>query len=347
MAYPYDVMSVHFGSRVPDHAGRLMALAGGGVLTGAGARGLALAPEGVPVVRQHTGAPEAPGLLSPDGAWLLAQSRYAAFTSRVQHLPAPAGAAEDRARLWAAADDADEFMKVALAEDARLPRIWILAIHEGWLKRPPLRAELAKRAADADGLLGLMLENPGDPLASAKAVEGLMDLCDRLRDRLLIFRCDHGALGAYAFGAAGGSIGMSATSRHFTVPGRGGFRSEDPTPRVFWPRIMAWWSGSRFGQLGEDALYDCGCAVCRGASLSRFQDAELQPEADAHNVASWSGMMRAVQACQRGGQREAHWIERCREAVQLLDDLEDGHNILQPPSRQLRAWCDVMGVPVA
>lgn len=183
-----------------------------------------------------------------------------------------------------------------------------------------------------------------DPLDNARAVDGLVALVTGL-PQVIILRCDHGLLGAYAFGALGGSIGINPTARHYVVPGSSGWADlTDQTPRVFLPSILAWWRGSRLGYYEGDELFKDHCAVCRGGSLARFEDEALTPEADAHSVASWSSIFYELRDLEPE-KRPDHWIKLCSQAYDMLDALEDRHGILQPPSKQLKAWLRFAGIP--
>ncbi|HEV8653804.1 MAG TPA: hypothetical protein VG276_31505 [Actinomycetes bacterium] len=224
----------------------------------------------------------------------------------------------------------------------------IFAVSYSWLTSANPRRQLVAALQSVGEPIGLMLGKGKDPLDNTRAVEGLVEIVQSV-DRVAVLRCDHGALGAYAFGALGGSIGVGTSTRHFTAHGEGGWADlSDPTPRVFLPFLMAWWKGSRLPYYEGDPLFDCcTCSVCDGASLVRFQDERLEPEADAHSVACWSAIALELAELE-AARRPERWVDLCRQAYARHDDIEDRHDgLLQPPSKQLKAWLRVVGIRAA
>src|ERR1700728_1492675 len=93
----------------------------------------------------------------------------------------------------------------------------VLCIDHRWLTRIESHMEMRRTLEGAGVPVALVLGNVGDPLARPGAVDGLVALTRVIHD-LSILRCDHGAIGALAFSAAHGSIGLLATHRHGVPP---------------------------------------------------------------------------------------------------------------------------------
>jgi hypothetical protein len=341
-----DRIWLHVGARPPEHVERLARLAGGVALQAplSSSRTRQLARSGLLVLLQHDAHEHSQmTLLPPDDAWLLDQTGLAIVASRVRWVPNPSPTTEEILRQ--AAKEARSFLNLAREQAATTPSMAVFAVSYRWLTSLRPRSQLVAALQSVGGPVGLMLGKDQDPLDNARAVEGLVELVQSV-DRIAVLRCNHGALGAYAFGASGGSIGMNTSTRHFTASDEPGWADHsDPTPRVFLPFIMAWWKGSRLPYYEGDPLFDsCMCIVCDGASLIRFQDERLKPEADAHSVACWSAMAHEL-AKSEASRRPEQWLDLCRQAYARLDDLEDRHELLQPPSKQLKAWLRLAGMP--
>jgi hypothetical protein len=342
-----DQLWVHLGARPPDYASRLVHIAGGAMLQVSRAnRSRNFLPNGLPFAFQHDGSDSGTQLsfISEEKSWLLCQAAATVLCSPVRWLSAPAEGG--LAQLQGVVDAVRAFITVAELERPDLPRLGVFALDYRWLSTAGPRERLLNSFRSLGSPVGLMLGKHHDPLDNAHTVEGLASLSAAV-DELLILRCDHGALGALAFGASGGSIGSSTSTRHFVPPGGSTWKDvTDPTPRVFVPSLLEWWKGSRLGYLADDPLFQCWCAECDGASLGRFQDESLKPEADAHSVRSWTDLAKLI-ASEEPDRRADRWITLCRQAYARLDELEDRRALLQAPSRQLKAWLRFAGVPAA
>jgi hypothetical protein len=343
-----DRVWLHVGARAPEYVERLARLAGGVVLQAPlrSPRTKELARSGMPVLLQHDARAEDDQrtLLAPDDAWLIDQTASAILASRVRWVPSPNLASEHALRE--AANEARLFLRLAREQAPTRSSMALFAVSHSWLTSAKPRHQLIAVLQSVGGSIGLMLGKGKDPLDSAHAVEGLARVVQSV-DQVAVLRCDHGALGAYAFGALGGSIGIGTSARHFVMPGKGGWADlSDPTPRVFLPSLMAWWKGSRLPYYEGDPLFDsCTCNVCDGASLVRFQDESLESEADAHSVACWSAIALEL-ARVEPSRRAERWVDLCLQAYTHHDDIEDRHGGLpQPPSKQLKAWLRLAGIP--
>lgn len=346
---------LHLGARFPEHGSQLANMVGGAVITAAkpGKKGTAalryarareLTKSEIPTMLQHHGlVAEETTLYGAHAEWIEGQANLALVSSPTAYVCDPVeGGSEDLRRGVRLAKG---FLAVAAMETPGQPRLALFALHHRWL-RAGHRDQLIAALGTLDGPIGLMLHSSQDPLASVRQVEGLVDVVRRL-PQVVILRCDYGALGAYAFGAAGGSIGLNPTCRHFIPDGASSFADlSDPTPRVFLRSLMSYHKGSRLAAYEGKSNFDCiDDRVCHGRPLSRFQDERLSAEADAHSVSSWSLM--ALQLSKLEGRaREDEWIRWCRIASANLDYLDDHNEIVENPSAQLKAWLRFAGVPI-
>lgn len=345
-----DGFWLHVGTRLPDNLEWLARRAGGLVAhppsgTKASRRIAAL---GVPFAIQHRGERDLSQLplFDPDETWILSQAGSAVLTSRTCWIgPPPTPPGET---LKGPLAELAHFVTVAQQLQPGRPLMAMIAISHKWLTDPQARQALNSALGSIDAPIGLMLGKDTDPLDSVKAIEGLVDLVQAVPD-VAVLRCDHGALGAYAFGAMGGSIGIGTSTRHFVPIGESGYADfTDQTPRLLLPFLLAWWKGSRVAYYDRDPMFECApCVVCKGASLARFQDEALAIEASAHSVENWSRIGERLLATDPGRRADA-WIALCQEAYDRLAELEDRPNgLLEPPSKQLRAWLRFAGVPAA
>ena len=345
-----DGFWLHVGTRLPDNLDWLARRAGG--LIAHPPRGLVATQRigdlGTPIILQHRGETDGPqlSLIDPDERWILSQTGAAVLTSRTCWLGPPP--AEPGEALKGPVAEITRFLDLAERLHAGRPRMATVAVSHRWLTNLQARRTLISALGSIGAPIGLMLGKDTDPLDSPRSVEGLVELVQTVQD-VAVLRCDHGALGAYAFGGMGGSIGVGTSTRHFVPIGESGYANlNDSTPRLLLPLLLAWWKGSRVAYYDGDPMFDCvDCAVCQGASLARFQDEALAIEASAHSVESWSRIGEKLSATDPGLRADT-WIAFCQEAYDRLAELEDRPNgLLEPPSRQLKAWLRFAGVPAA
>jgi hypothetical protein len=239
-----------------------------------------------------------------------------------------------------------DFCAMAEKLDSGRPHMAVIAVSHKWLTSSTAQRALISGLTSFEAPVGLMLGKDMDPLDNPRAVEGMVEVVQRVPN-LALLRCDHGGLGGYAFGAIGASIGVGTSTRHYVPIGERSRKDlGDPTPRLLVGSLLHWWKGSRLAYYKGDPLFDCApCAVCRGASLARFQDESLKMEAAAHSVEIWSTIGEQLVATDPSRRADA-WIDLCKQAYDRLAELEDRHDgLLHPPSKQLRAWLRFAGVP--
>lgn len=343
-----DRMLVHLSTRLRPHDPELARIGDGVVLQGPGlsrsGADLARRSAGL-LVFQHDGRPptdEQLSLFSPDETWLQVQAKASVVTSRTVLFSNPRSM--NAADAASAVNNANAFIDLAIRNGHRVVAASV-AVDRRWLSRTDTRRTLVAALGDVRAPIHLMLSHSADPLGTDSSVTGLVELVQSRSD-IAVLRCDHGALGAYAYGAMGGSIGATGGTRHFLMPGDGGGGvRDDPTPRVFLPVLLDWWRGSKLGLL-DIPLLQCDTGTCAGRNLSRFQDEALLAEADSHSVISWMTLMDELKKAPAGSAREDCWTKFCQNAWNALDELEQGANLLHPASKQLKAWLRLVGARV-
>ena len=210
--------------------------------------------------------------------------------------------------------DNDTVLIQAIRDQARMASDWdatlLLAIDSRWLaKRNVL---LADELRAADQPVALVLAHPADPLATGGAVLGLRWIAQRT-PRLSVLRCDHGALGAIAFGAKHASIGLSTSTRHFASGPMRPHRLRDRTARLFVRPLLDWFRASEIaGWTAAGSDIKCSLPCCRGESLARFLDEDL--DATFHNMNALADFAEYVLNAPRDD-RQAEFLNACREAV--------------------------------
>lgn len=198
-----DQVWLHLGARPPEHAAGLVLRTGGVMLQAplGTSRARDIARFDVPVMFQHSGAPlTSNGMLfrDEDDAWLGHQASTATLTTRTTWIPEPSATASAVLRIGVV--EARRFVQRAGRERPGRPCISVFAVSYHWLSSPPARGELIKALRTIDGPVGLMFGKEQDPLDNTRAIEGLVAVVSALPE-VVILRCDHGLLGAYAFGA--------------------------------------------------------------------------------------------------------------------------------------------------
>lgn len=360
-----DRIWLHTGGRLTSEIPDLARLAGGVVFGGALSGPLAdsIHASDVPVVFEHrlpaesssqserVSGPKTLHLVKPPSEselWLNRQVNLdlPLVTSPTCYLSKPETKSTSADRLREAIRRVNQFMGLAERRCPDRPRMALLALDHRWLRSSKTRSLLMDHFQDVQGGIGLMIGHRNDPLDDVRVIEGLIAVVTS-RSGVGVLRSDHGALGALAMGAAGGSIGFGTGCRHFVPPGERGFANiEDSTARLLVPAIWAWWRGSTFDLVsGDDPLYHCQCGVCEGRSLLRFRDERLNVEANRHTVQTWTAVARQLQD-RTSGDRERYWLNLCRRVISNLAELEDRHGIAHPPSLQLAAWCEFAGIRV-
>ncbi|MDX6296469.1 MAG: hypothetical protein QOI51_326 [Nocardioidaceae bacterium] len=198
---------------------------------------------------------------------------------------------------------------------------------------------LVSRLSELDGApVAIAFEDRGDPLARRGAVAGLIRLA-RSIPNLAVLRCDVGAIGAVANGAAHGSVGRTTTLRHVST-GAGGTRGPR-YPSVFWPATMDWYLGPklhRYATWDTQGALRCDLAGCDGRDLGRFGRVEDAAEARQHNRHALAALVAEVLK-PSPGRRAGEFAQRCRDATKRSMELATAFKAPDlRPSPQIEAW---------
>jgi hypothetical protein len=226
--------------------------------------------------------------------------------------------------------------EVALARGHRAT--CVICIDHRWLTKAMEHDDLLKMLEHLDVPIALVLANQGDPLGRFGAVDGLVALTRRI-EGLNILRCDHGAIGALAFQAAHGSIGLQATHRHAVPP----FRSASAIPndrsaRVFVRDLMDWFTANTIaGWSTSRVAPSCGCDCCQGARIDRFFDSRFEAEADLHNRLVLSELALDILQIPEDADRRRTFGRLCREAVERYGVMGSLMSEIKPKA-QLLQW---------
>jgi hypothetical protein len=214
----------------------------------------------------------------------------------------------------------------------------VLCLDDRWLTRIEDHVDMRRTLKGAGVPVALVLGNVGDPLARSGAVDGLVALTRVIED-MSILRCDHGAIGALAFSAAHGSMGLLATHRHGVPPtaqARG--KQNDRTARVFVFDLMGWFTaGTIAGWYTSKIALTCDCDCCNGDRIDRFFDPRLQARADWHNRNVLGSLARRILDIPEVGERRRAFGQLCAEAVDRYG-IMGGLTTTIRPKPQLEQW---------
>ena len=188
-----------------------------------------------------------------------------------------------------------------------------------------------------DRPVALVLADSGDPLSHSAAVNGLLALTYNVPG-LSLLRCDHGAIGGIAFGAAHGSIGLIPTYRHFVPPLKAvSAIPNDRSPRIFVWDLMDWFAaGNIAGWSTSRIRMSCRQSCCGGEPLSRFLDSRLVAEADRHNRTVLAMLANYVLDAPSTDRRRL-FGQLCSKAVERYGTMGGLTMIIEPKS-QLIQW---------
>jgi len=214
---------------------------------------------------------------------------------------------------------------------ADLDATMLLAIDARWLaKRTEILTDVL---GSADRPVALVLGHPADPLSLGGAVAGLRWLARRV-PHLSLLRCDHGAIGAVAFGADHASIGLSTTNRHFATIAMKPRSAPGRSSRVFVRQLIDWFRASEVaGWSATGADINCRLRCCGGASLARFLDADL--DATWHNMVALADFAAYILDADPDD-RAAEFLNECRAAAGRYGLA--GFKGPENPKAQLTGW---------
>lgn len=207
----------------------------------------------------------------------------------------------------------------------------LLALDARWIARKT--KELIAALTTARRPIAIVMMHRGDPLSIAGAVAGLRRLASRVKD-LSILRCDHGAIGALAFGASHAAIGLTTTTRHYAPPSTRPWRRRDNSPRLFVRSHLDWFLASDIaGWASAGADFGCPLSCCMGLSLGRFLDPI--EDHDAHNMTALADFADHIVLADRSD-RGTEFLHCCSAAVSRYG--LGGLYGPQEPKAQLTGW---------
>jgi len=132
------------------------------------------------------------------------------------------------------------------------------------------------------------------------------------------------AFDCLAHGGAFAAIGAGGSLRHL-VPADETARSQNPavhTPSVLLPTMLRYSTGKSIAETYANLpAPSCGCTVCAGASLDRFNSTlgEVRAVAHAHNAAVWAGWLSSLFRHPNIADRQQWLRDFCQAAIDAQD----------------------------
>lgn len=207
----------------------------------------------------------------------------------------------------------------------------LLATDVRWIaKEPRVLIDTLGTAAQA---VGIVLAHGGDPLSLKGAIPGLQALATSI-NRLSLLRCDQAAVGAIAFGAQHGSIGLTTSTRHYATRAMKPRKQPDNSPRLYSLPDLDWFMASHIaGWAAAGADFTCRLPCCNGGSLARFlHDSQFVAT---HNMTSLAYFARKIIDAEPTN-RAAIFVRCCREATSRYGI--GGFQVPVEPKAQLTGW---------
>jgi hypothetical protein len=243
---------------------------------------------------------------------------------------------------WVDAGNAHAPFGVQISNEVALARrhqaTSVLCIDYRWLTKSSELDELRQVVERLDVPVALVLADQADPLGHPAAVDGLVSLTRRF-EGLTVLRCDHGAIGALAFNAAHGSIGLQATHRHAVPPNKNASGiPNDRTARVFVRDLMDWFTASTIGGWSTTRVAPtCDCDSCQGERIDRYLDDRLKTQADLHNRLVLSELTLEILQVPDDSERRRAFGRLCGSAVERYGPM--GNLVSEiTPKAQLLQW---------
>lgn len=265
---------------------------------------------------------------------------------RVENVPGPEKWIQQQAHVGAARlllpgafvrwdKDSDTALELTVREQGRIAEdlgaMILLALDVRWVAK---RTKSVVDALQSTGQpVALVLAHRADPLSEGGAVEGMQRVASSI-DPLFQLRSDHGGFGTVVFGAEHASIGLTTTTRHFATAMMRPRRRPGSSARLFVRPLFDWFLASDIaGWTAAGSDINCPLACCRGASLSRFLDPDL--DSKWHNMNALADYGDYILNAEPADQI-ALFRATCRDAV-LLYGLA-GFQGPENPKAQLTSW---------
>jgi hypothetical protein len=222
----------------------------------------------------------------------------------------------------------------------------VVALTYHWFRGFDLKTLIAE-IRTASRPVAIALADAFNPLNHRDTVDGLVRLIGEVRPvPVALLRCDVSAVGAVAYGASLGAVGLTTTSRHYAT----GFRTRpgvwrDSSPRLFVPALLDYFKASKLTELvtePDDPVLSCLCEECDGESLLRFaEDDRVKLDAERHNLhATEDVAWRVVRL--PAPRRPVVWRQMCRDAFRRFGDIREQRHADVPQAESwLRQWCEL------
>ncbi|WDF35236.1 hypothetical protein PTW37_17705 (plasmid) [Arthrobacter agilis] len=177
----------------------------------------------------------------------------------------------------------------------------------------------------------------GDPLATKRAVQGLLHLLDSPVPSALM-RTDQAAIGALAGSAVFGAMGISTSLRHIYPPDKRGF-SPSPFPSAFLPQGLSYHRIDTLAQAialsPEELHWSCHCERCQGMRLDSIFD---DTAAFTHSIHSLADATRHVLTGGGSAASLIAWASKCQTAQFTHFDIAATTGMRWDPPSFLGAW---------
>ncbi|MCU1355899.1 MAG: hypothetical protein JWM89_1317 [Acidimicrobiales bacterium] len=218
------------------------------------------------------------------------------------------------------------------------PIIPTVALTDDWLTKRELLDVAIDCIRSYDGVVGLVLASPMNPLGAAAQICGFVELLQSTGN-VIALRQDESAIGALAHGALAASIGTSSTVRHLFFGRPSKTRGPRPNYSVLHPQTLSW---IRFRELEaftvapEDQV--CDCVVCDGRTLARYHDPALAIDAMIHSM-----LVLQERAASVVGAADpiAAWFKICTGAAtsaRRIESTVEGFSL----GRSVKAWSSAL-----
>ncbi|MFI6827559.1 hypothetical protein ACIBG5_10700 [Kribbella sp. NPDC050241] len=214
--------------------------------------------------------------------------------------------------------------------------IVVVAVHKSWLTQ---RAAALRDAIDAAGVpIALMVEDDNDPFATPAAVKGLIHVVSS-EVPVLSLRNDISAIGAVAFGAEAGAVGVTTSLRHFYPNREGGGGPRRGLPAAVVPQALSYRQLDRIADAYRSdpgqAYWRCPCSQCMGYTLNWLAG---EKDAFVHSYLSLSIVAAHVLASPEPEDQMTSWIETCKFAQSVNLEIEGETGVPWEPPRFQAAW---------
>jgi len=194
----------------------------------------------------------------------------------------------------------------------------VLYLDGRWLQNGAIQQVLDVLAVEANAgtSIAVAFGDTSDPLKLSGAVAGYVRLLTEAKD-VAVLRCDLGAVGGLANGAAWSSVGTGTSNRHFQPPNKktsSGAPGSCPSALV--RDLLTFKMGTSLAALPDKLIPVCHLPCCDGQKVSRFNDKAWAPQVRAHNVQTMAAIAADLVAVSADRQAK-EWKQVCAAAVDL------------------------------